>query len=413
MKINERFVIAFSIIFPLYIYLMFLIITTFIANIELLISKETGFFSASTYERQNSTYYYLIGRYFHYNPLNPDIRKSILYYKKSIDLCPLQSGCWLDIARAYQNLNDISSAGYALERAMKLMPNNPTIKWEVGIFYLMNGEIEKSYKAFKEYILLRPERQEEVYDLVWKLPYDSEKIRNNLIPFSYPYYKRYILYLIESDRLNEARSMWEYMKEFQIEDSLYIKYIDFLLNKHQYDDAFNIWKDYIKKRFGVEEDSDLSLWNGSFEYDIQNGAFDWKVREVEGVDVYIDRDVKIHGNQSLGITFDGKHNPDITIISQIVRVHPGKKYTIKSYIKTDSLTTTNGIFLALIGHDCNFYKESEVITGTNFWRELSIDFDVPNLCNALIVNLRRAKSSKLDNKIGGNVWIDSITLIPR
>jgi hypothetical protein len=78
---------------------------------------------------------------------------------------------------------------------------------------------------------------------------------------------------------------------------------------------------------------------------------------------------------------------------------------------TDKITTGNGIFIQFHGiNGCNFSRETEVLTGTNDWRELRIELSTPPNCNAGIVRFRRVKSEKLDNLIGGRAWIDGVRL---
>jgi len=416
MKINERQVILLSIAFPVYLFLLWLVSRPFLGQFYFNNTDEKGLVSAVSYDSRNATYHYLLGRLYHYGSESPDMTKAIKYYEESIRLSPLQGGCWLDLSKAYRTAGMPAYAGKAIERAVKLLPKNPAVMWEAGVFYLVNDNIDRSVKSFKEFIILKPDRQEDVYDMLWKIPVNPQYVLKNLIPVSYPYYKRYFLYLISTDRIDESKDLWKMIKgSGAVEDELYLRYTDFLLNRHVYDDAENIWKDFTGKKFqGKKEDQPSLVWNGSFENDVMNGGFDWKISETKGVDMFLDRDIHLLGGCSLGVTFDGTQNPDITIASQVVRAIPGAKYVLRGSFKTDSLTTTNGLFLSVEGHDCSgFYKKSDVVTGTNFWREINVEFDSPADCSALTVKVRRERSNKLDNKINGNAWIDGISMTQR
>jgi len=413
MKINERRLLLLSIAFPVYLFLLWLVSRPVLGQFYFNNPDEKGLVSAVSYDSRNATYYYMLGRLCHYSSENPDLTKAVEYYRKSIRLSPLQGGCWLDLAKAYQTLGMSAYAGEAIERAIMLLPRNPAVMWEAGVFYLVHDNIGRSVKNFREFILLKPERQEAVYDMLWKIPVNPQYVLKNLIPYSYPYYKGYFFYLISTDRVDESGDLWKMIKGFTpVEDELYLKYTDFLISKHIYDDADNIWKSFTGKKFqGKKEEQPSLIWNGSFEYDMLNGGFDWKVSETKGVDVFLDSDIHLLGSRSLGVTFDGTQNPDITIASQVVRAIPGAKYTLRGSIKTDSLTTANGLFLSVEGHDCSgFYKKSDVITGTNFWREVYVEFDVPPGCSTLTIKVRRERSNKLDNKINGSAWIDGVSL---
>ncbi|MEW6068889.1 MAG: hypothetical protein AB1610_11430 [Nitrospirota bacterium] len=415
MKKNDRKVLLLLITLPLYFFLLWVISKPFLGQFFFNKKTEKGFLSAIHYDTRNASYHYILGRFYHYNSKQPDPSNAIRYYESSISLNPLQGGCWLDLAKAYQAAGLIAEAGNAIERAIRLIPKNPAVMWEAGIFYLVNNEIERAIESFREFIILRPQRQEEVYDMLWKIPLESQYLLNKLVPNSYPYYKRYLLYLISTDRINETKKIWNAMKGLTIEDEVFLHYIEFLISRHLYNDAKNIWEDFIKEKFKEKKEGWSSLiWNGSFENDIMNGGFDWKIRETDGVDVFLDRDIRLLGERSIGVTFDGLHNPDITIASQVVRVVPGAKYFFRGNIKTDSLTTTNGLFFLITGHDCkNLHKRSEVTTGTNFWKEVSMELDIPAGCNAILISIKRERSTKFDNKISGSAWIDGISLTQR
>ncbi len=415
MKINEQKIILLAFILPVYIYLISFIACFFISKIYLNTSNKQGLLSAVSYDSRNASNNYLLGRYYHYHSADIDILKAIVYYKASLKLNPLQGGCWLDLAKAYRmaGLND--KAEYAINRALNLMPKNPAVMWEAGVLYLLAGDVERSIENFREFIILRPDKQQDAYDMVWKLPVSSEYILKNLIPSEYAYYKSYLLYLISTNRINETKELWNTIKGLKIEDEVFIKYIDFMILNNEYEDAETVWNNYVSERFkDFAKNANSILWNGSFELDILNGGFDWRISETKGVDVFIDRDIHISGNNALGVMFDGTKNLDITIASQIVRLSPGKHYLLKGYIKTDSLTTQNGIFLAVHGYDCKgFYEKSDILTGTNFWKEIVLEFTVPYECNTVAVKIRRDRSEKLDNKISGNAWIDEISLIQK
>ena len=47
------------------------------------------------------------------------------------------------------------------------------------------------------------------------------------------------------------------------------------------------------------------------------------------------------------------------------------------------------------------YKAGPMITGTQGWREVSIEFEMPEGCRAAVVRLRRLPSTRFDSKIRG------------
>lgn len=373
---------------------------------------EESMLSATGYERNNALYHYILGRYYHRNFIKPDPKKAVLYYKRSLEINPLQPDAWLDLSRAYKNLGQQNKAEFALERAVRLSPNNGELMWNAGSFWLMNNMTEKATSTFRQYLLLEPARQKRVYDLYWKLKLDNRYILEDVVPDSYEYKSRYLLYLISRNKIPEAEEAWNTIDLEYLEQNVFISYINFLIQQGLYETGGDLWKEITAQIEGLETGDDSSLiWNSGFDNLLLNGGFDWSIRETRGVDVFIDDVIKLTGIHSLGVTFDGKHNPDITIAQQIVRIKPATQYILTGYIKTTDITTKNGIILQVIGHKCKgLYKKTLPVTGTNLWREVALEFKTPPDCNALVVRVRRELSKKLDNKIEGTAWIDSIML---
>ena len=375
-------------------------------------ASEPGLLSAARYDSRNDTYPYLLGRLYLTSIQEPSPEKAISYYRRSISLNPLQSGAWTELSRASRMSGRQKEAEQALDRAIKLSPANPELMWDAGTFWLMHGMTDKAFNAFRRYLLIEPDYQTMVYDLSWKVRPDNAYILSNLVPETYDYRSKYLGYLISAKKQDEAQEVWKTLGQDSLRKEDFIAYVNFLISSGLYDRAEAVWKEISGKIEGMARDEGASLlWNNGFENEILNGGLDWRIRETDGVNVFIDESVHMTGRRSLGVVFDGKHNPDIAFASQVIRVTPGASYLLKGSIKTEGLTTANGVFLQVAGHNCaGLDKRSDTQTGTSFWREVSVEFEAPASCGAVVVAVRRERSSKLDNKIEGTAWIDGITL---
>jgi hypothetical protein len=396
----------------IYSILAVLLARPFLGWSELGNIDEKGLLSAIRFEKYNATYHYLLGRYYHSNLANPQIKDAIHHYSLSLKLNPLQPGTWLNLARAFQAAGQTERARYALERAVSLNQNNPRLMWDAGTSWLMSGMTDKAISTLKRYILLMPERQTDVYDLCWKLHLGNSYILRNLVPDSYEYQSSYLLYLLNSGRINESLDVWDVIDQERLEKKVFISFVNTLINHGFYKKAANVWAKHISKIEEVKSVNPLfTVWNPGFEKEILSGGFDWVIREAQGVDVFIDDAIRLNGDRSLGVSFDGNHNPEATIAQQVVRVTPGRWYSLGAYIKTSSITTRNGISLQVWGHKCQgLNKKTDSVTGTTFWKNISLDFQAPAQCKAVVVSVSRSRSDKLDNMIKGTAWIDAITM---
>ena len=399
-------------LFCFYSVLVWFLVKPLIAWFSLGKADEKGLISALKYDSGNASYHYLLGRFYHVSIDNPDPEKAASHYRRSITLNPLQPGAWIELSKIYQLDGKAAEAEYTLERAVKISPNDPALMWEAGTFWLMNDMIDKAVPVLRRYIMILPGKQQEVYDLCWNLKLGNSYILSNLVPAGYKFQSGYLSYLMTTKRPDEAQEVWKGIDYNSLEQKLFIDYVNFLIDTKLYDQADDVWRTVTGKLEGAEKNDRTSLvWNAGFEQEILNGGFDWVINEAKGVNVFLEDSIHMTGSKSLGVKFDGTENPDVTIAQQVVRVSPSTRYILKGYIRSDSLTTTNGLFISVEGHKCEgLYQRSDVITGTNFWKEVSTDFATPADCSAVVVRIRREKSTKFDNKIMGVAWIDGISL---
>lgn len=377
--------------------------------------NEKALLSAIRWDKGNASYHYMLGKYYHMSLNSPDMPKAIKAYHESLRRNPLQPGVWIDLSKAYQMNNQPAEAEHALERAVKLNPNNPSLLWEAGTFYLINNMTEKAVAVLRQYLLLEPAMQSMVYDLCWKLKLENSFIIKNIVPQSYAYQSGYLSYLMATKKTAEAEDAWKALDPNSIEKKDFIAYTNFLIAQGLYSQAESVWNEVTSKIEGMHgREVNSLLWNHGFESEPLNGGFDWMITEVQGVNVFIDDSVKMTGTRSLGIVFDGQHNPDITFAQQVVPVTPGTYYSLRTYIKTDGITTKNGVFMQVQGHNCpGLEARTDSVVGSGYWKELSINFETPASCNGAVIKMRRERSQKLDNKIEGTAWIDGIILKPQ
>jgi hypothetical protein len=284
--------------------------------------------------------------------------------------------------------------------------------WEAGTFWLISNRPDKAAPLLRKYLAALPDRQPEVYDLCWKLGLGNNSILASVVPPEYRFQAGYLSYLMLTKRPEEAGEVWKAIDLNRLEQKLFISYVNFLIDNRRYAEAEDVWKDITGRLENGDKDGSTSpIWNAGFEKDMLGGGFGWVAGEAKGAEVYFDDAVRMTGSRSVAVRFDGTENPDITIIRQIVRVSPGRHYRLSGHLKTEALTTSNGLFMSVEGHQCSgLQKRSEVVTGTVFWKEVSVEFEPPKDCGAVVVKVRREKSVKLDNKIAGEAWIDGIRL---
>ena len=83
--------------------------------------------------------------------------------------------------------------------------------------------------------------------------------------------------------------------------------------------------------------------------------------------------------------------------------------------KSENLTTNNGIFLSLsdFKNAAGTAKQTSPQSGSVPWTEERLQIHTGPQTRVLLFSVRRQLSTKLDNLLRGEVWIDAISLRPR
>ncbi len=214
----------------------------------------------------------------------------------------------------------------------------------------------------------------------------------------------YMKWLIGWNRIDRALLVREKMAQHGIRDP----------KGDQWLSARLLGQKRVSEALSLSESTSGGLNNPGFEEDMTGEPFDWRysggsrsgwtVKRVAGT--------SREGGHSMAVVFDGEKNVSFSHLSQVVPIEPGAKYRLSAWWKGEGLTTDQGPFLEVYGYDAKgLHVKSPMLLGTKDWEEVSIEFSVPEECNAVVVRLRRVPSRKLDNKIKGTVWVDDFRLM--
>ncbi|HWR58962.1 MAG TPA: hypothetical protein VN328_08760 [Thermodesulfovibrionales bacterium] len=369
---------------------------------------------ASEIADEDAQYHFLWGLLHYAGRDKPGLEKSVHHYLISLRRNPTDSRVWVALARAYRDQGMAQYADYAIRKTLYFDKNNPSLIWEAGIFFLTQNKTADAIQALRRYIYMMPGEQENVYSLCHMMGVTPMAMLDSLLPQDYNFYKRFLNFLMSNKLYSDSSEVWKRLKKFNPERSEYLKYCNHLIEAGELDEARAIWDEFAKKFFSGENKlSDDMVWNGDFEMPVEDGGFDWRIGASEGVRVFRDKDIRWSGFASLRVSFNGKTNPGLYMARQIVPVTPGQKYRLAGYMRTEKITTLNGVVIEASNYLCDpFVKKTEPATGTNLWKKLELEFTAPQKCRTVSIGIKRERSDKVENKISGDAWIDSLTMIP-
>jgi hypothetical protein len=193
-------------------------------------------------------------------------------------------------------------------------------------------------------------------------------------------------------------------------------FLDMLVGQERYDDAGSVWRQAtsLPESSPPAQDARSLVFDGGFEKDLSGGGFGWQETDVAGAVFDFDSDVKHSGERSARVVFDGTQNLHYEYLFQQILVTPGTPYRFQGYLRTNQISTDTGVQFEI--YDPKDQKNLDVFTpnerGTQPWTLEEADFKTGPQTHLVRVRLSRAPSTRLDNKIGGAVWVDDVKIFP-
>jgi len=204
-----------------------------------------------------------------------------------------------------------------------------------------------------------------------------------------------------------------------------ILFSELLIQNHQIRDARRVWNDAVRLS-NTPQNIDApgsALWDGGFETGVRGGAFAWVFAAPPGgVQISVDSRQKHSGRHSLRLTFDGRHNVNFAGVCNNAEVRPETNYRLSAWVRTQALTTDQGVRLLLKSYsDLNLYSDANIagsnvtpdVRGTQPWTYVqSPSWTSGKDVRYARVCVVRYTSGNVDSQIQGSAWVDDVALTP-
>jgi len=217
-------------------------------------------------------------------------------------------------------------------------------------------------------------------------------------------YIPYLNWLMGGRRVDDAQTVWQALDDHEKKQpALLFRYVHFLLHNKRVPDAKAVWRQV--GYFGIT--------NPKFEKEMINQGFGWRFYSPKTEAWMTKRKYLLQSEREyvLQVVFSGQENIRFHHFYQIYPVDPGKKYRLEWDWKSRQLTTDQRPFIEIYGFECTgLYIKGPMLPGSTDWHDASIEFEVPEDCEAVVVRLRRLPSKRFDSKISGTVWLDNFSI---
>ncbi len=376
-----------------------------------------GLQEALRWDPEGPDYYYQLGVIYRDNPEDQDLRLARYYLGKASQLNPYYWRYWLELARSYEISEMSAQAEQAYLKAVETNPRAPVYRWRFANFYIRDGQLEKGLLQFKKAIELDPvEYLQSTLALLWKAGVGSEDILS-----IYPEDQRAGLmlmrFLVRQEGVEEGLvdSQWEKLlsgdsNSVAIDEGEF--YIQYLLDGGRFHKAREEWIRLVRGN-GLEDQTYLKkenfLWNGTFEMPITGRALDWRAKQSDAYEI-IPLMTSSGSERSKGLKFDfkGTENINFNGFQQLVIVEPEVEYEFSFKARSEEISTEQGLYFEVVAE--SEILQTEQILGSTPLTKYSSRFKVPSDQSLVVVRLRRQPSRRIDNKLRGTLWLETVKL---
>jgi tetratricopeptide (TPR) repeat protein len=402
------------------VWISFFAIRTAIASHDS--EGDTGkqFESAVQLEPGNPAYWYLLGRYQQYNLEQPDAALAEKSYRKAIALNPLATDAWLDLATAYELDGRTDEAREAYLEAKKSYPVSAEVSWRYGNFLLRQGEQTQAYAELRRAIDADPHRAGAAFSRAFRSNPNMTEILVQLLPANQTVYMGVIAEALATKQLAVAKTVWERL--LLLHPRLTILDIDRLVSElllaGEISEARRVWDQGVATMnlLSLQKPSGSLVWDPSFESDVNGASFSWTFQPIaQGVSIGLDKTEKHSGNQSLRLSFDGKHNPNLEAACTLAVVEPGTTYRFSGWVKTKNLTTEHGVGFRIHSYSISeapVVNTSQIYGNNPFTKVEQVWTAGPDIHRVRICVIREP-SDDPSVRISGTAWVDDVNLVPQ
>lgn len=382
-------------------------------------SDITGLERAIGWDASNAELHLRIGR------LQRDsghLEAAIRHTEKATELSPYDWRAHWQLAQLQEISGRPDQAEQAMLRAVDRSPNDPLYQWRLANFYLRTGRDPEFWEPVSRAIAADPSLLRPAFSLMIKMGAPGDRVDSAWPPGRdqglqlIGLLSRLEGQVLASRYLPMLLSRWRRVLESDDPPSLLEGgvFIDGLLKAHSFDEARRQW--IALARANALDDRSFAegrnqLWNGSFELPLTGVGLGWRVRETEGVTVEPVVARGQSGNNALAVAFAGTRNLNFAGLEQRIVVQPGATYRFSFTALTEDLTTDQGPYLEITDPTHRLQVLSiEEFLGTSPWREHAFTFAVAADTSMLLIRLRRSPSRRIDNRIGGTLLLDGLSL---
>lgn len=333
---------------------------------------------------------------------------AIEVYRELLPGDPAAPQNWASLGDALAQAGQDQASTEAYEIAVRLGPNRPEILMQVANRAFEAGRLNEATDLAKRILSMVRTYDQILFRFLRLSGLSVEETLDKAVPHTREPLAAYLQNTIRTERSVAAQTVWKKMAELELLTPEDLPAFTQKLLKDGYSRAA------VEAQRLVAGDRDPDwpegnlVFNGGFEEDPLGTDLDWQLRRHNDVKVSFDEDVVAEGQRSLRIDFPGTENLKFEHVSQTVVVEPGRSYRLTIMVRSEEITTDEGLRMEALVRGRRVVAATEPLVGTMDWSELEFTFTVPGDADQVQLVLSRRRSLRIDSKVQGTVWLDAL-----
>ena len=356
-----------------------------------------------------------------WQPLSEGIPSALPAFQEALRRDPASPYRWSDLGEANWQAGLEQAARYCFRQAVQQGPYIPSILLRAANFYFIAGERQTALELGARCLAAFRDYDEVIFHQYLRMGGSLTDILRYGIPPERPAARSFFRFLLrpgsglgrhpDPDAL--LKQAWEWLQAHSLaEPDLLGEYVSWLLGRGRFRRAASVQTAFMEIEHGSEGTGN-NLFNGGFDREFSGSPLGWRIYPAGHAGAARERHAETDAAWSLRLDFDGHANLDYSHVRQQVVVRPGR-HRFRARVRPNHLTTDQGIGFRIF--DPNNWRRFDILTahisGTSGWKRVEKRFTIPPGTELVEVRIVRRASLKFDNKIGGTVWIDDVSLVP-
>ena len=402
-----------------FLFLSYFSVRNALAAHYVTLQTRKGYERATRLEPRNFQNWLLLGRYWQYNLEETDTARALQAYNVALSLNPRSADLWSDVGSAYEAEGNVAAARDAFLHAKRAYPLSAEISWRYANFLLRQGDVDTAFSEMHHAVETEPKRGAEALSRALIAEPNIDLVLDRVLPTMSDAYTAAIFDQVSEGHTANAVLIWNRLvalhpKQLPLQTYTYYL-VDALLREKQVAEAHRVWKQAadFAGYANISGPADSLLWDGGFESGIFGSGFAWSPPGGAEIQISFDAREKHSGNRSLRLLFNGRYNLGLNGPCTEVAVQPSTAYQFSAWVRTQSITTEQGIRFQLcpIGTQETTVATSD-LRGTQPWTKIETSWTSGKNVQELQVCVSRLPSQEFNDKIQGIAWVDDVALVP-